>query len=142
MHYRILVPLDGSASAEFGLQEAIALAARERARLCLLHVLDPDNPAAGGGTDRARRRWGEELLSRARRTANEAGVPADTSLRGGRGDDIAHAICDEADSAGCDLIVLGAHGQRRRDRHALGENVQTVLDGARVPVLLVREEGL
>lgn len=140
MHYRILVPLDGSRSAERSLREAIALAARERARLCLLHVLDADAPP--GSTDHARRRWGEDLLSRARRAANAAGVEADTALRGDCCEDVASAICNEAENAGCDLIVLGAQGQRSLDRHALGRNARTVLDDARVPVLLVRAEGI
>lgn len=130
VHHRILVPLDGSASAECGLREAIALAAREQARLCLLHVLDDGTCRPGG----------RELLTRAREAANQAGVSADTALRQREGADVARAICDEADAEGCDLIVLGARGRRTGRRDALGRNARAVLAAARMPVLLVREE--
>ena len=40
MYERILVPIDGSATARRGLDEAIALAARLGSRLQLLHVVD------------------------------------------------------------------------------------------------------
>jgi hypothetical protein len=40
MYKRILVPIDGSATATRGLQEAIGLAADLKAELILLHVID------------------------------------------------------------------------------------------------------
>ncbi|MEW6100175.1 MAG: universal stress protein [Pseudomonadota bacterium] len=40
MYQRILVPLDGSATAECGLREALALAQAQRSSLYLLHALE------------------------------------------------------------------------------------------------------
>lgn len=40
MFRRILVPIDGSPPSRRGLDEAIALAKDQAARLCLLHVVD------------------------------------------------------------------------------------------------------
>lgn len=40
MYHRILVPLDGSPTAEAGLRHAIGLASALKAKLVLLHVMD------------------------------------------------------------------------------------------------------
>jgi len=45
MYTRILVPVDGSATAERGLREAMQWAAQPKAALVLLHVVDDDTPS-------------------------------------------------------------------------------------------------
>ena len=40
MFRRILVPIDGSPTSNRGLDEAIDLARDQKARLCLMHVVD------------------------------------------------------------------------------------------------------
>ena len=102
MYRRILVPLDGSATAERGVREAIGLAA-EKATLCLLHVVD-DFPMLMQMTSMVNfeetmkdvRQYGESLLRQAKSAATEAGVQADTLLRKVTHERAAEVIVDEA----------------------------------------------
>jgi nucleotide-binding universal stress UspA family protein len=134
MHCRILVAIDGSTCAQSALQEAIALAADEQARLCLLHLRDEDACDAVGGMPAVP----AGLLAAARLTAAAQGVQADTSLRPAPRARVADLICDEAVEEGCDLIVIGASG--RGQATGLGSVAQRVLSKAKVPVVLVREQ--
>jgi nucleotide-binding universal stress UspA family protein len=144
MYRRILVPVDGSPTAERGLREAIDLAG-PNARLVLLHVID-DYPmlvqmssmSAFEDLKRARLRLGEDVLASARSKAEEAGVQVDTVLR-----EVVHAraadvIVEEAGKAHCDLIVMGTHGRRGVSRLTLGSEADLVIRTSPVPVLLVR----
>ena len=53
---------------------------------------------------------------------------------------IAGLIFDEARRAGCDLIVMGAHGQRGLRRLALGSEAAAAARHSPVPVLLVKND--
>jgi nucleotide-binding universal stress UspA family protein len=147
MYHRILVPLDGSATAERGVREAIGLAAEQKATLCLLHVVD-DFPMLMQMTSAVNfeetmkdvRQYGESLLAKARSAAAEAGVHADTLLRKVTHERAAEVIVDEAKKTGCDLIVMGTHGRRGFSLLAMGSEAQLVVRTSPVPVLLVRLE--
>ncbi|HJV60302.1 MAG TPA: universal stress protein [Albitalea sp.] len=147
MYQRILVPLDGSATAERGLREAIGLAAEHQATLHLMHVVD-DFPMMIGtvsieGVEDTRKqlhRQGELLLAKAHSAAREAGTMAETVVREVTRESIADAIVDEARSAGCDLIVMGTHGRRGLSRLTMGSDAELVVRSSPVPVLLVRQE--
>ena len=145
MYHRILVPLDGSATAERGLREAIGLAAEQKARLSLLHVADnfPMLVEMSSVTNYQEmlnelRRYGEDVLAKAKRAAADAGVQADTLLREVTQGRIADVIIDEAKKAGCGLIVMGTHGRRGFSRLTLGSEAERVVRSTTVPVLLVR----
>jgi nucleotide-binding universal stress UspA family protein len=145
MYHRILVPLDGSATAERGLREAIGLAAEQKARLSLLHVADnfPMLMEMSSVTSYQEmlnelRRYGEDVLAKAKRAAAEAGVQADTLLREVTQGRIADVIIDEAKKTGCGLIVMGTHGRRGFSRLTLGSEAERVVRSSTVPVLLVR----
>jgi len=144
MYRRILVPVDGSPTAERGLREAIDLAG-QNARLVLLHVID-DYPmlmqmssmSAYEDLKQARRRLGEDMLARARSEAEEAGVQVDSVLREVVHSRPAEVIVEETVKAHCDLIVMGTHGRRGVSRLALGSEADLVIRISPVPVLLVR----
>jgi len=145
MYHRILVPLDGSATAERGLREAIGLAAEQKARLSLLHVADnfPMLVEMSSVTNYQEmlnelRQYGEDVLAKAKRTAADAGVQADTLLREVTQGRIADVIIDEAKKTGCGLIVMGTHGRRGFSRLTLGSEAERVVRSSTVPVLLVR----
>lgn len=147
MYERILVPLDGSTTADRGLQEAIKLATLTKARLCLLHVIDIFPAMAGGDTTLSLGDYegrlhsrGEAVLAKAREVVAAAGVLADSVLREVMQERVADVIAEEA-GKGCDLIVMGTHGRRGFARFALGSDAEQVLRGSPVPVLLVREPG-
>ena len=147
LYHRILVPLDGSPTAERGLREAIGLARDQHATLHLVHVMD-DGPMTAerapvtGDADTldGLRRRGDVLLARARRAAGEAGVSAQSTLREATRDTVAQAIVEETRAARCDLIVMGTHGRRGVTRLAMGSEAEAVSRTSPVPVLLVRQD--
>ncbi|KQX31916.1 universal stress protein [Variovorax sp. Root434] len=145
VYKHVLVPLDGSPTADCGLQEAIRLAGELGSRLRLLHVVD-DFPmlmemssvsSFEAGLQKVRE-YGESVLSRARAKATAAGVEAETVLREVTQERIAEVVTEEAAKAACDLIVMGTHGRRGLSRLALGSDADRVARSSPVPVLLVR----
>ena len=146
MYQRILVPLDGSPTAERGLQEAIGLARAHQARLLLLHVLDEyplllEASSAAVAFEQVRdvmRAQGEVVLARARASAQAAGVQVDTELRETTASRVAETIVQATRDAGCDLIVMGTHGRRGLQHLMLGSDAEAVAKSSPVPVMLVR----
>lgn len=131
-----------------GLREAIRLAKGRRAKVRLFHVVDQSAvlAVAEAGVDvtslmNSLTRKGLALLERTRRSANQAGVDAETGLREAVAERAADAILREAKRWRADLIVLGTHGRRGVYRLILGSDAELVVRGATVPVLLVRGRG-
>ena len=130
MYQRILVPIDGSAPSQAGLEEAIRLARAGNARLLLVHVMDELAFANGFETGQAfcaemlpmMRRRAEALLEKCRARAEAAGVPAEMAA-----------------SWGADVIVIGTHGRHGIERFVMGSDAEQILRASRVPVLLVKE---
>lgn len=147
MYSRILVPLDGSATAERALREAINLATEQRATLCLLHVLE-DFPLYGEmsitpsfqETLAVLRKAGEELLDKAKQQVGAAGLPVETVQREALGQRVADVIVEQTIVSKCQLIVLGTHGRRGINRLLMGSDAELVLRASPVPVLMVRHE--
>jgi nucleotide-binding universal stress UspA family protein len=140
MYARILVPIDGSATAQRGLDEAIALARRLGSTLHLLNVVDarlliaevsvyaPPNQLLDDW-----RAAGEKLVDAAVEQARTQGVVADSAVQCDPG----MRVC-EAQAAGAELIIMGTHGRRGLRRLTLGSDAELVLRESPVPVLLVR----
>lgn len=133
MYSRILVPTDGSAVADRGLREAIALARTLQAQLVVLHVID-DFPVTGTLIDA-----GHEILDKAAEQASESGVACKTVLHEQDTSRTADAILDRAAREQCNLIVMGTHGRKGFSRVVLGSDCERVLRRSPVPVMLVRE---
>ncbi|KWT73309.1 MULTISPECIES: universal stress protein [unclassified Variovorax] len=146
MYQKILVPLDGSATAQRGLEEATRLAKLTQGRLRLFHVIDELSFAlamdayAGHAGDwlSVLREDGERLLAEAKAVANAAGVEADTVLHDRRSGQVHELVTAEAARWPADLIVLGTHGRRGVGRVVMGSSAEHILRHAPVPVLLVR----
>jgi nucleotide-binding universal stress UspA family protein len=145
MYKRILVPLDGSDTAQLGLAEAIAIARPLKARLLLLQVVDDlawlvEMSAVANSQQMHRevRRYADEVLAKARQAATEKDIEAETIVRETVGSRPADAIVDEARKQGCDLIVMGTHGRKGISRLVLGSDAMAVAQSSPVPVLLVR----
>ena len=148
MYHRILVPLDGSPTAEAGLRHAIGLAAALKAELVLLHVMDDFalmvemSSVTSYDTMRdALRQYGQNALAKAKQAAAEAGVLCETVVREVAQARISEVINDEAVKHRCDLVVMGTHGRRGFSRLTLGSNAEAVMRTSTVPVLLVRAGG-
>jgi nucleotide-binding universal stress UspA family protein len=145
MYERILVPVDGSATAQRGLEEAMALAGRLGSSLRLLHVVDARllmmDVSMTMPPQQLLDDWqaaGERVLADALSEVRAKGVPVDGVVR----TDPAMRVCDvivkEAHDCGAGLIVMGTHGRRGLRRLALGSDAELVLRESPVPVLLVR----
>ena len=87
MYHRILVPLDGSATAERGLREAMGLAALHKSRPVVIHVVDDFSSRVELSSVASYERmkadlgqFGNALLETARMSASEVGLQAETSL--------------------------------------------------------------
>lgn len=147
MYHRILVPLDGSATAERGLREAISLATGQDARLFFLHVVDDYvmlmETASVAHYDemlKGLRHYGLDVLAKAKRTAESAQVHCETLLREVTGKRIADVIVEQVAQHSCDLIVMGTHGRRGFSRLVLGSTAEGVARSSPVPLLLVRAD--
>lgn len=145
MYQRILVPIDGSATADRALQEAIKLAAG-KARLRLVYVIEEAYPLDAEGyavidhaaLQEAVRKTGERALVQAAKEVRHAGIEAETALLQVPGERIASVIDGDAQKWKADLIVIGTHGRSGLSRLLLGSVAEGVVRSASVPVLLVR----
>lgn len=146
MYQHILVAVDGSSTSDLALAEAVRLAREQGAKLRLVHVVDAltlNYDAEWVNYAEIREafiRAGNDTLQRARATAQQAGVEAETKLAEieAPGRRIADMIAQEAQSWPADLIVIGTHGRRGISHVLLGSVAESVLRIAGKPVLLVR----
>lgn len=145
MYARILVPVDGSPTAERGLGEAIELAAQLKSRLILLCVVaghpsmsEIYSSATLEDMRRQSLKFGDDILEAGRKRATQAGLECESVLREVSSERIADVVIEEALKRQCALIVMGTHGRRGLSRLALGSDAEMVLRDAPVPVLLVR----
>lgn len=145
MYQTILVPVDGSETAERGLQEALKLAQVMKSKLHLLNVVD-EYPlmvemASVVNAEELRqsmRQYADGVLAKASQAAGKLGIAAEShraEITSGR---VASVILSKARELGCDLIVMGTHGRRGLRRLTLGSDAELVVRAAPVPVLLVR----
>ena len=145
MYSHILVPIDDSAPAQRGLDEAIGLAHALGSHLHVLHVVDLRALISSGAgympTQQLLDDWkamGELLVAKAVERARQQGVTADTAVMCDPALRVCDAILDEATRSKAELIVMGTHGRRGLTRIALGSDAELVLRESLVPVLLVR----
>jgi len=146
MYKRILVPVDGSVPSDQALAEAIDLARHLKARMHLVHVVEPwvmvapeTMPSTVHEVAENVRRLGAKLLQDCEEKAAKAGIEAETSLVEMPGGPAGEAIVNRANEVGADLIVCGTHGRRGLRRLVMGSDAEHIVRRASVPVLLVRK---
>ena len=143
---RILVPVDGSAPSNRGLAEAIKLARGQKARLCVIHVVDERalalNPEVGGVyLDRLlnlQRESGKKIIAKAAAAARARGVKASTVLVENMTRTVADVVVAHARKWRADLMVIGTHGRRGVSRLVMGSDAENIVRTAPAPVLLVK----
>lgn len=147
MYARILVPVDGSAASSQGLNEAIELARNLKARLRLVHVVEPWVMVTADymvGTAHqvadSIRAVGAALLKDCEKRVTSAGVDADVELIETVGASAGECIVRKAEEVNADLIVCGTHGRRGVRRLLMGSDAEHIVRRAPVPVLLVRHQ--
>ena len=147
MFKRVLVPLDGSALAEYALAPACRIAEKFGSELLLLRVVTPERALPGlqhltvwAGTAPAAPRTlmdeAEAYLTRL--SLPTLGVPIRTRVLAGAPPELIIATAAEG---GADLIVMSTHGRAGLMRLLYGSVAEAVLRGATMPVLLVPSRG-
>jgi nucleotide-binding universal stress UspA family protein len=146
MYTRILVPVDGSVASARGLDEAIELARHLKARIRLVHVVEPwvmvspETPAATLEVAESIRSAGASLLKECENKVTNAGIKVDADLIETFGDSAGECIVKMAKEVDADLIVCGTHGRRGIRRMLMGSDAEHIVRRAPVPVLLVRNQ--
>jgi nucleotide-binding universal stress UspA family protein len=145
MFKHILVPVDGSATAQLAVDKAAGLAKAFGSAVTVVYVIDP-YPFTGLGSDFA---YGQaEYLNAASAEAGEATKAALKQLEqaGLKANSLVveeHApwrgILTTATEVGADLIVMGSHGRHGIEKLVLGSVAQRVLSHAHLPVFVVRD---
>lgn len=142
MYKRILCPIDGSETAQRGLNHAIALATDQTAELIILHVMDNSvfliyPPLLEGQFDEVRN-YGKKILSEAQATARAQGVSAEIRMSEITVGRVADAIIDQVDKSHADIVVMGTHGRRGATLLLMGSDAGVVVAASPVPILLIK----
>jgi nucleotide-binding universal stress UspA family protein len=143
MYQRILVPVDGSATSNCGIDEAIRLAKMAGGRLRLVHVVD--GLVLSTGLELAScdvigilTEAGAETLSAAKAKVEASGIAVDTFLSEAFNERVCDVVVAQARQWNADLIVIGTHGRRGVGRLLIGSDAEQIVRTAPVPVLVVR----
>lgn len=137
----VLVPTDGSDTAEDAVALGADLAAEGDATLHLLSVLDVGNL----GVDVRSEMKLDALKERVRETLDEGeGVADDADVASVTtameyGMSVHATILEYVEEHDVDLVVVGTHGRTGFDRYMLGSVAEALVRTSPVPVLVVRE---
>ena len=144
-YQNILVPVDGSETSYAAVAQAAELAKAFGGKITVVQVLALDPYIAAEYISATQT---NDLIERARtsvlKTLEEAaakfsdlGIPVEAKLLEGQ---VVHReIIKEAETSKADLIIIGSHGRTGLKRLFLGSVAQSVLGGAHIPVLVVRQ---
>lgn len=147
MYEKILVPTDGSETAEKAVEHALDLAEQYGAEVHALYVLDTNAMSLSLGGEQLDRieqgNYGEmdEVRERADSAtgfvadrAAEQGIEVVEHVSAGRPHSM---IANYADKNGIDLVVMGSHGRSGVKRALLGSVTERTLRSTSVPILVV-----
>jgi nucleotide-binding universal stress UspA family protein len=144
MYKRIVVPVDGSATAQKALVTALQMAREARGCVHLVHVVEGMTSMAvpygaySGEVTEVMRQSGRNILDNALELARAEGVPADTQLFDSFDDRLAEVVADSATRFNADLLVVGTHGRRGLGRVLMGSGAEQIIRLSPVPVLVLR----
>lgn len=151
MYERILVPTDGSETAETAVEHALDIADRYGADVHALYVVDTDSMSLSLGTeqvDRIRQGQYDEMDEVRERAEAATGAVAERALERGIGvtEHVSagqpHSlIADYVEDNDVDLVVMGSHGRAGVKRALLGSVTERTLRSTHVPVLVVDVRG-
>ncbi|HEX6081426.1 MAG TPA: universal stress protein [Methylomirabilota bacterium] len=138
---RILIPLDGSKTAESAIPEAVDIVRGRACTFVLLRVAQarilPGADVIGDWVESVRE--AEHYLATVKKDLEKEGIgPVEARVWQGAA---APAIIDAAQSHHADLIVMTSHGRSGISRLVFGSVAEAVLRGSRVPILLIRPTG-
>jgi nucleotide-binding universal stress UspA family protein len=131
----VLVPLDGSESAERALAYAAELATAAGARLVLIRTAGADDHRLSQGADGGQPDEAQVYLQDLRSRLEQTGLVAEIAVPSGHAP---AALLAEMDRQHPDLIVMTTHGRSSPRHQLLGSVAEAVVALGRAPVLLVR----
>lgn len=141
---KLLLATDGSDYSLQTLQKVIPMARAMEAELTILSVAE-EIPVLKGTEGMSKdeidalvasiNREAEMGLDRARKLFEKAGLRVNTRLRSGKP---AEVICEEAESGGYDIIILGDSGRGGLKGLFLGSVSNKVAHQARIDVMIVK----
>jgi nucleotide-binding universal stress UspA family protein len=147
MYSKILVPVDGSGPSNAGLNEAAQLAKIHGSQMCLVHIVNESALDYTWGRGRYSdnsiedmRQGGKAILDAAEKIAVAQHICPTRIMVETVGGVTAEIILEEAQKWHAELIVMGTHGRRGLARLAMGSDAEQVLRGAKIPVMLIREQ--
>jgi nucleotide-binding universal stress UspA family protein len=145
MYKRIVVPVDGSETAQKALTTALQMARESNGCVHLVHVVEGLTPMAAdpygaysGEVIEVMRQSGRKILDDALALARAEGVQADTQLFDNFGARLAEVVADSATRFNADLMVVGTHGRRGLGRVLMGSGAEQIIRLSPVPVLVLR----
>lgn len=150
MYEQILVPTDGSETAEHAVAHAVEIASKYGATVHALYVIDVDATSYALGAeqvDRIRQGHLDEMPEVTEEADEATGYVADRAAeRGVRVEEHvtagspSRAIRNFVEDNDIDLVVMGSHGRSGLSRVILGSVAEKVLRRTRLPVLVVDED--
>lgn len=145
LYKRILVPVDGSATSNRGLREAVRLAKNQKAQLWLVHVVEEyfvtqvgEGIAYSQEMFDSMRAGGRRVLARVEASVRKSGVKVHSVMLESVATRVSDLVVRQARKVKADLIVIGTHGRRGITRAVMGSDAEAVVRESPVPVLLVR----
>ncbi len=142
MYKRILVPLDGSETAEAVLPHALELARLAEGEIFLLSV--PTDPAAAfafGDPGLAnefvddQESTTQKYLKSIKKDLESKNAKVSMLIRDGA---VAHVIISVADEINADIIAMSTHARTGVAHLFLGSVAEKILRASRLPVMLIR----
>jgi nucleotide-binding universal stress UspA family protein len=137
---KILVPVDFSPPSAVAVNHAVLLARRFRAKLSLLHVIEPSTalmytfPTESEEAERQRFERAERMLGAMLGPEDQDDLDLETTVAVG---DIAAVIELAVHEQHPDIVVMGTHGRGLVGRWVIGSVTQSLLRKIDVPILTV-----
>ena len=147
MYKHILIPTDGSATAEKAVAAGLKFARWAKAKVTVFTAM-PEYRIPTSGEIAARQvlpiaEYERRTMARAKkmhdkiaRRAKAAGVKLDA--RAVLSDQPGRAIIAAAEKSGCDLIFIASHGRKGMAALLFGSQTHEVLNRSRIPTLVYR----
>ena len=147
MYKHILIPTDGSETADKAVEAGLAFARESGARVTLFTAVpeyEVPNEAAVMARriisidehDRLSAQRAQEILASAAKRARDAGVDCDTDFK--QSNRPYEAIVAAAASHGCDVIFMSSHGRTGLAKMWHGSETEEVLTHSAIPTLVYR----
>jgi nucleotide-binding universal stress UspA family protein len=137
---KVLVPVDFSPPSTVAVNHGILLARRFRAKLTLLHVIEPGTaltytfPTESEKAEKARYERAERMLAAMVGPEDQDDLNLQIVVAIG---DIESAIVSAVHETRADIVVMGTHGRRLLGRWLIGSVTQALLRKVDVPILTV-----